>query len=61
MLSKLTILEILEEVQNDREDFFASIQGGSISHNEFRHLTSPIDLLIAWLSRELKNDIESSL
>jgi hypothetical protein len=54
-LSKLAILEMLEQFQLDRDEAVADF-GGEVS-SAIKEVTRPIDDLISWLTRELKGEL----
>lgn len=53
MLSKLTILEMLEQVQLDRDELLADATYLDQVEGDFRNITRPVDLIVYWLEREL--------
>ena len=56
-LSKLTILEILEKVVEDHDDFVNDSNLESTTKDAFRELISPVRTLAYWITKELQEEI----
>lgn len=54
-LSKLTILEMLEQIQIDRDEAIAEMDIQYLG-KEIAEITKPIDLIVYWLNRELRSE-----
>lgn len=54
-LSRLTILEILEKVVEDNEDFVYDANLPSSTKEALRELISPVRILAYWLTKEMSD------